>query len=94
MITKVFIRFEKVLGETPLALLLLIEGVEYWFPKRFCWNVIINKKLGGNMAIPTWLYKDKFKCDPPEDDAYEAIERHIPKKIELKQTSLNASLIR
>lgn len=94
MITKVFVRFEKLRGETPLALLLLIEGVEYWFPKRFCWNFITNKKLGGNMVIPTWLYKEKFKCEPPDDDASETIEKHIPEKKEPVNIEPDANLVR
>jgi len=94
MITKVLIRFEKLRGETPLAVLLLIEGAEYWFPKRFCWNFILNKKLGGNTVIPTWLYKEKFGEDPPEEDAAVIVEKHIPERIEPKPIEPHADLTR
>lgn len=82
MITKVLVRFDKLHGETPLAVLLSINHAEYWFPKRFCRNFILNKKLGGNMVIPAWLYREKFGCEPPEEDAETIIEKHIPSRKE------------
>jgi hypothetical protein len=71
-------------GETPRAFLLLIEGQEMWFPKRFCRNFILNKKLGGNMEIPAWLYREKFGREPDEEDATLIVEHHIPEPIEPK----------
>lgn len=53
-----------------------------WFPSRFCFDFIVNKKLGGNMVIPAWLYVEKFGREPDEDEAAEMIEHHIPAKKE------------
>ena len=80
-IATVMIKFEKLRGETSRAVLLLINGVEYWFPKRFCSNFILNKKLGGNMIIPSWLYREKFGCEPNIEYAETIIEKHKPNKI-------------
>ena len=81
MISSVLIKFDKLLGETPRALLLRIGSSEYWFPKRFCKRFILNKKLGGNTIIPTWLFREKFGCEPDIEDAETIIEKHIPEKI-------------
>ena len=81
MIKSVKIKFDKMKAETLNAFLLKIDGDEFWFPKRFCKNFILNKKLGGNTVIPTWLYIDKFKQTPNECDADEIIEKHTPKKL-------------
>jgi len=80
MIIRVFVRFDKMYGETPRAFLLLIEGKEIWFPKRFCYNFILNKKLGGNMEIPAWLYREKFNEEPDEENATYTIEKHKPER--------------
>lgn len=94
MIAKVFVRFDKMYGETPRAFLLLIEGQEMWFPRRFCYNFILNKKLGGNMEIPAWLYREKFGREPDEEDATVIVEKHIPERIEPIEIEPNASLTR
>lgn len=94
MITKVFIRFEKLHGETFRAVLLLIDGKEYWFTKKFCWDFILNKKLGGNMIIPTWLYKEKFGKEPDDYEAACIIEKHKPIKKEVINNEPDESLIR
>jgi len=78
MIVKVFVRFDKMHGETPRAFLLLVEGQEIWFPRRFCYNFILNKKLGGNMEIPTWLYREKFGREPDEEDATLIVKHYKP----------------
>lgn len=82
MIARVRIKFDKMYGETPRAFLLLIEGNEHWFPRRFCFNFTLNKKLGGNMEIPAWLYKEKFGVEPDIEDATLIIEHHKPEHIE------------
>lgn len=94
MIGRVFVRFEKLRGETNLAVKLLINHQEYWFPKRFCWNFILNKKLGGNMEIPYSLYKEKFGCEPPDEDATLTIEKHKPEKVEPVTSNEHADLAR
>jgi hypothetical protein len=81
MVKTVYVKFDKLLGETPSAYLLKIENRELWFPARCCYNFILNKKLGGNMQIPTWLYLDRFGCEPGEEDIAEEIIRHVPTPI-------------
>jgi len=88
MITKVRIQFDKLLGETPSAYLLRINNKEMWFPHRMCWNFILNKKLGGNTVIPTWLYKEKFGCEPDESEAETIIEHHKPEKLQSKENNI------
>lgn len=78
MIATVLIKFDKLLGQTPKAYLLRINGVDMWFPARFCRNFITNKKLGGNTIIPTWLFKEKFGYEPDECDAETVITHHTP----------------
>ena len=82
MITKVRVKFDKLLGETPRAYLLKFGNLEIWFPARFCWQFTTNRKLGGNMIIPTWLYKEKFGCEPDESEAETIVEHHKPEKKE------------
>jgi len=81
MIARVKITFQKMYGETPRAFLLLVESRELWFPRRFCRNFTLNKKLGGHTEIPAWLYTEKFGCEPDIDDATLIIEHHKPQKI-------------
>jgi hypothetical protein len=89
-IKSIFIRFDKLLGETPRAYLILIRNKEVWFPSRFCRNFILNKKLGGNMVIPAWLYKEKLGQEPDECDAVEFTEYHKPEK----KKKLNNNIIK
>ena len=92
--TKVRIKFDKAKGETVKAVLLQFGMTEHWFPKRFCWNFITNKKLGGNCIIPIWLYEEKFGGTPPETDIAETFEHHIPERIEPQQTLPDGNLVR
>jgi len=82
MITKVRIKFDKLFSETPKAYLLWIDDKEIWFPKKFCFEFTVNKKLGGHTVIPTWLYRERFGCEPDESEAETIIEHHTPEKIE------------
>lgn len=94
MISKVFVRFDKMYGETPHAFLLLVENREIWFPRRFCYNFILNKKLGGNMEIPAWLYREKFGREPDEEDATLIVEHHKPERKQPVNTNPHAELTR
>lgn len=82
MIKSVRIQFDKLMAETPRAYLLRFQNEEIWFPRRFCWGIVVNNKLGGNVAIPTWLYKEKFNEEPDLEIADTIIEKHIPERIE------------
>ena len=76
------LRFTKYETATEKAYLVKLHHTEMWLPKRFCRNLITNKKLGGNVQIPEWLYVEKIGNAPPEEDYTYKIEKHIPKKIE------------
>lgn len=94
MITRVTVKFDKLYGQTERAYLLLINNTEMWFPRRFCWEFVLNKKLGGHMVIPTWLYKEKFGCEPDVSHADTIIEKHEPEKITPSITEPHADLTR
>ena len=70
MVTNVRIKFDKLLGETPRAYLLLFGGKEVWMPSKMCRNFTTNRKLGGHAVIPSWLYKEKFGYDPNEEELF------------------------
>ena len=93
-IKSVRVKFEKLKGETPKAFLLQVNGKEHWFPRKLCFNFILNKKLGGNMNIPAWLYTEKFGEAPSLEDAAVIIETHVPTRIEPINPKPDASLIR
>lgn len=81
-IKSVRIQFDKLMAETPRAYLLRFRNEEIWLPRRFCWGIVINNKLGGNVAIPAWLYKEKFNEEPDTDIADIIVEKHIPERKE------------
>lgn len=98
-IKTVFIKFDKLLGETPAAYLLQFGkyggAPQYWFPKKLCRDFILNKKLGGNCVIPTWLYREKFGQEPDESDAETIVERHVPEPKEpLTNSKPNPNLLK
>lgn len=94
MITRVKVKFDKLYGQTERAYLLLINNTEMWFPRRFCWYFVLNKKLGGHMVIPTWLYKEKFGCDPEIEDAATIVEHHVPERIEPIEIEPDKNLVK
>lgn len=95
MIKTVFVKFDKLMGETPLAFLLKFGyDNQIWFPKKLCRNFILNKKLGGNMVIPTWLYIEKFGQEPDESEAETIIIHHVPEKKEPVNISPDKTLLR
>lgn len=93
-IKSVHIKFDKLKGETAKAVLLSIRGTQHWFPKKLCWDLVINKKLGGNCVIPAWLYEKIFNEAPDEADAVETVEKHVPVRIDPKAIEPDESLIR
>lgn len=93
-IKSVKIQFEKLLHETGKAILVRFNNVEAWIPKKMCRNITINKKLGGNCIIPTWLYVEKFGEQPSEEQAAVIIEHHVPERITPKPIQPDDSLIR
>lgn len=87
MIKSARIKFEKLLGETPRAFLLKINNKEHWIPKSQCRNFITNKKLGGNVILPTFILNEILECDINKVDCSHFIdkeykvEHHKPNKV-------------
>lgn len=81
------LRFTKYETATAKAYLVKLHHKELWLPKRFCRNLIINKKLGGNVQIPEWLYIEKLGQEPPEADYTYIVTKHVPEKIEPKENN-------
>jgi hypothetical protein len=94
MITSVLLRFDKYLHETERAYLIRVGNTEHWLPKKLCRKFITNKKLGGNVTIPSFLYERITGEQPIEEDAETIIEKHVPKQIEPTDTLPDAELIR
>ena len=81
------LRFDKLLGETPKAYLIKIHHQQHWVPKSLCRNFITNKKLGGNVVLPTFLIDRMLEVDINEScpdfiTPHWIVERHIPEKVE------------
>lgn len=81
---RVTLKFSKFKHETAKAYLVKVEGnKEIWLPKSFCRNLVINKKLGGHVAIPSWLFKEKFGYEPHEvENIYNIPEEIVAEKVE------------
>ena len=93
MILSVRIKFDKFLHDTGRAYLVRIGSEEYWLPSKLCRNLIVNKKLGGNLCIPTFLAESKG-IEFNESDADVTVKHHVPEKIIAKPTDPDDSLTR
>ncbi|GHT33529.1 hypothetical protein FACS189434_07860 [Bacteroidia bacterium] len=91
MIKSAMLRFEKFLGETPRAVLVRINNKEEWLPKSQCRNFVLNKKLGGNVVLPTFIINRILGIDINEMEISELpseitpkwiVEHHTPEKIQ------------
>lgn len=97
MINQVLLRFDKFQHETQKAYLIKIGSTEHWLPKRFCKRFITNKKLGGNVTIPAWLYEKVTGIaqeDIPMEDATVIVEKHIPSPVAAIETLPHQNLIK
>lgn len=76
-ITSVRITFDKLYHDTGMAILVSINGSELWLPKKLCRNIIVNKKLGGHVSIPTFLAEklNIVNCSPDIE-----VIHHIPEQ--------------
>jgi hypothetical protein len=96
-IKSIMLRFDKFLHATEKAYLIRVGHAEHWIPKKLCRNFITNKKLGGNVVIPAFLYEritGESIDDAPLADADVIIERHIPQKLSPIETTADDSLTR
>lgn len=94
MIKSVRVQFDKHMATTHKAYLLRFGTKEYWFPRRLCRGFVVNQKLGGNVAIPAWLYMEKFGQEPDEEIAEITIVHHVPARIKAHKIEADASLIK
>lgn len=97
MIKSIMLRFDKFLHETEKAYLIKVGYTEHWMPKKLSWNLTVNKKLGGHLTVPVWLYEKVTGIkieDVPETDATLIVEKHIPDRKEPIKTEVDASLIK
>lgn len=93
MITRITLKFQKIHADTGRAILVLYCGKEHWIPKKLCRNLVVNKKLGGHVSIPTFFY-EKMGYQASEEIADTIIERHVPEKITPKDTQADEELTR
>lgn len=89
MIRSAKINFEKALGETPKAVLILVNGKEHWLPKSMCESFHTNNQLKGSVILPTFLINKMFDIDinemedlPDNIKPTYIVEKHEPTKID------------
>jgi len=92
-VKEVMIRFDRFYHDTGRAILVGIAGSEHWLPKKMCRNIVINKKLGGNVRIPTWLCDEKGIQWSDEDGTF-SIHHHVPEKKNATKIDPDESLTR
>jgi len=96
-IKSLMLRFDKFLHATEKAYLIRVGSTEHWIPKKLCRNFITNKKLGGNVSIPAFLYEritGESIEDAPISDADFIVEKHIPERKEPIKIEADATLIK
>ena len=96
-IKSLMLRFNRFHHATEKAYLIEVGNTEHWVPKKLAWNLTINKKLGGHITVPTWLYEKVTGIkteDVPECDAALIVEKHVPERKEPIKTQADASLIK
>lgn len=87
MIKSAMIRFDKLLGETPKAYLIKVCNKQHWISKSMCRNFITNKKLGGNVVLPTFIIDRIIDGDineycPSYITPTWVVEHHTPDRVE------------
>ncbi len=92
-ITNIRLNFDKLYADTGRAILVLYCGKEHWIPLKLCRNLVVNKKLGGHVSIPTFFY-EKMGYQATEEIADTTVEHHVPAKIEPKNSSPDGELTR
>lgn len=91
MIKSVRITFDKLYHDTGKAILVSINNNELWLPKKLCRNLVVNKKLGGHVSIPTFLAEklNILNCVPDIE-----IIHHIPTTMNVTDISHDTSLFK
>lgn len=83
MVTRVRLKFEKFLHSTGKAILVRVGGAEHWIPRKLCYDLVVNKKLGGHVSVPTFII-ERMGMSVESCEADVSIERHVPKKVTKK----------
>ena len=101
MVKTVMLRFDKFLHATEKAYLIRVGHSEHWIAKKLCRNLVINKKLGGNVVIPAFKYQEITGVDLQELSESELIGiaetiivKHVPERIEPIESKADESLTR
>jgi hypothetical protein len=94
MIKSATLTFQRFYHDSGRAILIGYNNNKYWIPKKLCRNLVINKKLAGHVSIPTFKYEEITGKQPTVEIANYIIEKHVPVKIESKNTIPDADLIR
>lgn len=77
----VLLRFEKLLGRTKKAILVRAEFKEFWVPMSCGRHLILNRKLGGHVEVPWWLFVKKMGREPDRDERLRDVRLYIPEEI-------------
>jgi len=93
MIKSVNIKFEKFLHDTGKAILVRINGIEYWIPKKLCRKLIVNKKLGGNVCVPSFI-AEKIGFNIENCNADVEVIHHIPEAQDKSNIKHDSDLFR
>ncbi len=93
MIKSVIVKFDKILHDTGRAILISVNEKENWIPKKLCRNLVINKKLGGNVCIPTF-FAEKIGFEISESNAGISIIHHVPEKMDKTKIIHDKSLFK
>lgn len=94
MIKTAFLKFDKLLGETPKAYLIKVNNKEHWVPKSQCRSFTTNQKLGGHVTLPAFILNRMFDFNIDEATSMPAdirpvwvVEHHTLEKIEPVQNN-------
>lgn len=81
MLNYIQIQFDKLHADTGKAILISFYSKEIWIPKKLTKNLVVNKKLGGNVAVADFFFdKMQKECEyirVLNEDFYK-VEHHIP----------------
>jgi len=94
-IKSVRLKFSKLLGETAKAIhFYLYDDSMHWIPKKLCRKLVVNKKLGGHVCIPTFWYEKMMDEKPTMDIADTVVIHHTPVKADKSTIYYETSLFR
>lgn len=93
MINSVNIKFEKLIHDTGKAILVRINGVEHWLPKKLCRKLTVNNKLAGNVCVPTFISERIGICINDCSPDVEVIH-HIPESKEKSNIRYDSDLFK